>query len=175
MRKINVLTICLSVGSLAACTNYQEANYAVYPGYQPYVYQHSYYQTYDGGVDYRYERAGGDVNVPNSYHVGPTHSPASHKAVDSNWVHSQNPQGYTIEIAEGKASQVAGKLYRVPKNNRTAQVKSYGGDGKVYYKGVYGSYSSYEEAQQALTRLPEDIKQGANIKNWSAIQQNSGN
>ncbi|KTD07024.1 hypothetical protein SAMN02746073_0067 [Legionella jamestowniensis DSM 19215] len=174
MKKTSILAVCLSVGSLSSCTNYQESAYTVYPTYRPYAYQQTSYQTYDGGVDYRYERAGGDVNVPHSYHVGPTHSPASHKDVDSNWVNNQNPQGYTIEIAEGKASQVAGKLYKVPKNDRTAQIKAYSGSGGAYYKGVYGSYHSYEEAQQALNRLPQEIKQGANIKNWGAIQQNSG-
>ncbi|WED42094.1 SPOR domain-containing protein [Legionella cardiaca] len=174
MKKVKFLTLCFSAGCLSACATYQETSYTTYSNYQPYVYENAYYQTYDGGVDYRYSNR--EVNVPNSYHVGYDHSPASHKDVDKNWVNSQNPQGYTIEVAEGdKASQVAGKLYKVPKNNRTAQIKSYRGDGSAYYKGVYGSYNSYEEAQKAYNDLPENIKQGADIKNWSKIQENSGN
>ncbi|CEK10035.1 hypothetical protein [Legionella hackeliae] len=173
MKKIKILTVCLCVGSLSACTTPEKTNYMSYPGYQPYAYEQTYYyQTYDGGVDYRY--SSGNVNVPNSYHVGLDHSPTSHKAVDSNWVHSQNPQGYTIEITEGdKASQVAAKLYKVPKTDRTAQIKSYRGNGKAYYKGVYGTYNSYEDAQKALNNLPPNVKQGANIKNWSNIQENT--
>lgn len=173
MSKLAYLTLGLSLGSLVGCATYEKTNYTTYTTYQPYAYNS--YRYYDGGVDYRYTVGGGQVNVPNSYHVGLDHSPVSHKDVDKNWVNSQNPQSYTIEVAEGeKAAQVAGKLYNVPKNNRTAQVKSYRGDGSVYYKGVYGSYNSYEEAQKAYNSLPANVKQGANIKSWNNIQENAG-
>ena len=48
-------------------------------------------------------------------------------------------------------------------------------DGKSYYKGLYGSYSSKEEAQKALDALPADVKKEAGIKNWSNVQSNVGN
>ncbi|MFI4919644.1 MAG: SPOR domain-containing protein, partial [Legionellales bacterium] len=112
------------------------------------------------------------VVVPESYHVGAYHSPVSFKDMDQSWVSRQNPQGYTIEIADdAKASEVARKLYNTPKNDRMAQVQ-YQRNGRVYYKGVYGTYSSSDAAQKALDALPPDIKQGAGVKTWSSIQSN---
>lgn len=112
-----------------------------------------------------------NVTVPDSYHVGEAHSPISFKDRDQNWVSGQNPQAFTIELADGeKASQVAQKLYKAPKNDRMAQVK-YQRGGKEYYRGVYGSYNSAQEAQKALDTLPADVKNGASIKNWGSIQK----
>ena len=86
----------------------------------------------------------------------------------------QNAQGYTIELADGdKAAQVAGALYKAPKNQRTAEVK-YQQGGKTYYKGLYGSYPSYDAAQQALSTLPADVKQKAGIKSWGSVQHGVG-
>lgn len=113
-----------------------------------------------------------NVSVPDSYHVGEFHSPVSFKDRDRTWVTNQNPQGYTIEVADDeKASQVAQKLYKTPKNDRMAQVK-YQRDGKAYYKGVYGTYPDAESAQKALNALPPEIKQGAGVKNWGSVQNN---
>ncbi len=107
------------------------------------------------------------VVVPQSYHVG-LGGPQSSKDVDKNWVNSQNPQAYTIEIAQDpKASYVASTLYKAPKNERTAEVKANNGD----YKGLYGSYPSYEAAQEKLNSLPDDLKQHAGIKTWNQVQQ----
>ena len=112
-----------------------------------------------------------DVIVPESYHVTATAAPTRPKDVDRSWVSSQNPQGYTIELAEGdKAAQVAGVLYRAPKAERSAEVKS-----KRGYTGVYGSYPSYEAAQQTLNALPDDVKQRAAIKTWGSVQGELGN
>jgi septal ring-binding cell division protein DamX len=73
-------------------------------------------------------------------------------------------------LAAGKkASQVASKLQQAPKSNRRAQVK-YQRNGQNYYKGVYGSYSSYQAAQQALNSLPANVRQGAKIKSWGSVQ-----
>ena len=109
------------------------------------------------------------MTVPDSYYVGAYHSPTSHKDVDRNWVNSQNPQGYTIEVAEGeRPAQVAGKLYKLPKNDRRAQIK-YNKNGKTYYKGVYGSYNNYEDAQKALNNLPIfDLEREEWLKNYHA-------
>jgi len=112
------------------------------------------------------------VSVPDSYHVGAYHSPVSFKARDKSWVSEQNPQEYTIQLAESeKAAQVARKLYQTPKADRMGQVKCQI-NGQSYFKGVYGSYSDADSAEKALEGLPEEIKQGASIKNWAAIQQN---
>src|SRR3990167_725522 len=65
-----------------------------------------------GGVDYnQYEpETINTVQVPETYHLGSYGSPVRAKDSDKNWVSSQNPQNYTIELAEDeKASYVAKK------------------------------------------------------------------
>jgi septal ring-binding cell division protein DamX len=126
---------------------------------------------YDNGGAYAPDQPNAKtVTVPDSYHVGELAAPASFKDRDNSWVNKQNPQGYTIEIAHGdKANDVASTLQKAPKNERAAEVK-YKQDGKQLYKGVYGSYPTYEAAQQALNALPEDVKQGASVKTWGNIQ-----
>nr|WP_229669351.1 SPOR domain-containing protein [Legionella impletisoli] len=131
-----------------------------------------YPESYDASYTYRdYEREKKPVVVPETYHVGAYHSPARAKDRDRNWVQSQNPSNYTIELAEGdKASKVASKLVKAPKNDRRAQVK-YEQNGTTRYKGVYGSYPSYEAAQQALKTLPEEVREGAKIESWGSVQR----
>lgn len=103
--------------------------------------------------------------------MGDLRSPVSFKDRDQNWVNSQSPQGYTIELVEGdKAAQVAQVLYKAPKNDRLVQVK-YEQDGKTHYNGVYGTYRSADEAQKALNALPPEIKSSASVVNWSIVQQ----
>lgn len=174
MNHLRLLTVLLIAGSLSSCTMDSSSDYNTY---QTYNYDDVQYtsQPYDYSTDSGYQyQSGRQVTVPDSYYAGASHSPRSHKDIDRNWVSNQNPQGYTIEIAEGdKAAQVAGKLFKAPKSDRRAQIKSYR-NGSTYYKGVYGSYNSYEEAQKAFNALPQDIKQGAGIKNWSSVQSNMG-
>lgn len=160
--------------NLASCTN-QEDNlrlgYEVYPYdnnsvYQAQEYKYNYYVS----TDREYKA----VDVPNSYHVNSYQTPVSFKDRDKDWVTKQNPQGYTIEVAdEEKAAQVAQKLFKAPKSDRRAQIK-YQRNGKEYYKGVYGSFESQEAAQKALDSLPPDVKQGAGVKQWGAVQSNVG-
>ncbi len=148
--------------------------------YQSYVYKSEplYPESYDTYSNYRYYSAPEPdmvkkgVEVPDTYHVGPMRSPVSHKDQDRNWATSQSPQGYTIELADdAKASQVAQTLQKVPKTEHVGQVK-YEKNGQSYYKGLYGSYNSYEAAQQSLNSLPEDVKANATIKNWGNVQGN---
>lgn len=170
--------ICLS--ALVSCSKMNEMPYQ--PTYTSNYDDMRYYsQVYTQGVNY-YSPSDytsseitptSEVNVPDSYHVGAYHSPARAKDRDKHWVSSQNPQGYTIEIADGeKPAEVAKQLYLAPKTDRTAEIK-YQRDGKVYYKGLYGSYSSPEEAQKALDSLPMELKQKAGVKNWEVIQNSS--
>lgn len=164
--KICIMGICAL--TLTACT-VDESTYQYYPIYYNNTQPYTMYDYNTVNYDYKYNEKQ-DVVVPESYHVGELHSPVSFKDRDQNWVNGQDPNGYTIELVDGdKASRVAQVLYKAPKNNRMAQVK-YERDGKEYYRGVYGSYTSSDEAQKALNALPPEIKNSASIKNWSNVQ-----
>ena len=166
----------LSLGGLVSCTQYHSQSYSYTPDYQGYQYgEYEEYaspgQSYGQYSDYQQRQGSRGVSVPESYHVGSYRSPVSPKNRDSRWVSQQNPQGYTIQIAEGrKASSVAGSLTKAPKRNRMATVKSFS-NGAAYFRGVYGSYSSYEDAKSAMNDLPSDLKGRAQIKQWNAVQQ----
>ncbi|WP_133138420.1 SPOR domain-containing protein [Legionella genomosp. 1] len=175
MNTLKIASIAIVVVHLSSCTmNNPSTSYSTY---ETYNYENmQYYGHGVGSVDYgNYGNNQGyyppsQATVPDSYYTGGNNRPVSHKDQDRNWVNNQNPQGYTIEIADGeKASQVAGKLYKTPKTDRTAQIKYYR-DGKTYYKGVYGTYNTQEEAEKALNALPENVKQGAGVRNWGSVQ-----
>lgn len=170
---IKWLSMGLCMLNLTACVmeeDYQPAGYSMYTYGEAQLYPQSYYSS----ESYRFNHfeSSQTVTVPDSYHVGAYHSPVSSKDRDRTWVSGQNPQGYTIEVADDeKASQVAQKLYKTPKTDHMAQVK-YQRNGKSYYKGLYGTYDNAEAAQKALDALPPEIKQGAGVKNWGSVQSN---
>lgn len=171
---IRTISIVLCAASLGACMSYNPNGYM---NYQSYTYEGEpiYPESFDGNFshqDYRQQqqRQSRPVIVPETYHVGAYHSPRRAKDRDRTWVDRQNPQGYTIEIAEGnKASSVARKLQKAPKTDRMAQIR-YQRNGQSYYKGLLGSYSSYDAAQKAYNELPADVKQGAKIQSWGSVQ-----
>jgi septal ring-binding cell division protein DamX len=164
------IKIALISASLSACTVIDSGPYADYgypqenmPRYMQYDYR---INTYQGPV-YKSEAA---PITTESYHVSAGSAPRSFKDRDETWVASQNPEGYTIQIANGdRASVVAGELNKAPKSDRKAQVK-YMQDGKVQYKGLYGSYENEKAAQDAFNALPQDVKQKASISNWKQVQ-----
>lgn len=115
-----------------------------------------------------------EVDVPASYHMSAYHHPASPKDVDLQWVHAQSSTGYTIEIAESdKPSVVANSLQLAPKIQRRAEVE-YQIGSRTLYKGVYGSYSTMDEAQQALQSLPTALQSNARITSWGSVQSTIG-
>ena len=176
MHQTRIISICFCVASLSACTIDDPNEYTTTQTYYTYNKEQDYYQNTNYSSyttnDTQYANVPAEkapVSVPDSSLVSASHSPVSHSDVDRTWVNSQNAQHYTIELANSeKASQVAGTLYKAPKNERTAEIK-YQEGGKTYYKGLYGSYPSYEAAQQALNQLPDDIKHSAGIKSWGSV------
>ncbi|CEG57427.1 SPOR domain-containing protein [Legionella fallonii] len=174
--KIKLIAIALCTTNLSSCVMDDDGFNSSYARYYTYESSSSYPSMNYQMNHYNYkERPGQGVSVPDSYHVGEFHSPVSFKDRDRDWVSSQNPQGYTIEVADDdKAAKVAQKLYKAPKSDRMAEVR-YQRNGKSYYKGVYGTYDNAEAAQKALDALPPEVKQGAGIKNWGSIQNNLNN
>lgn len=174
-KKLKYLVPVFCVVTLTSCLPYapNDRPYATYAYDDSQLYAQSYY--YARGPEDRYfgnQYSQGGVTVPESYHVGAFHSPVSSKERDKNWARGQNPEAYTIEIADSdKAAAVAQKLYKAPKGDHMGQVK-YNRNGKSYYKGLYGTYDNAEAAQKALDSLPADIKQGAGVKNWGSVQSN---
>ncbi|TAL65370.1 MAG: SPOR domain-containing protein [Legionella sp.] len=171
--KLKLLCVVLCAYGLTSCTTYESKTV-----YRTYAYDDSglYPQGFiEHSGSYYYDNqfrnlSSQAVNVPDSYHVGAYHSPVSFKDRDKTWVKNQNPQGYTIEVADDeKAAQVAKKLYQAPKGDRRAQVQ-YQDNGKSHYKGFYGSYDNEEAAKKAFNSLPADLKQGAGVKNWGSVQ-----
>ena len=150
------------------------------PYYQSYSHSYyssqseaSYYSNWDGASNYNETYSESKpVEVPESYHLGAYRSPPSARENDKTWVSKQNPEHYTVEIADDeKAALVAKKLNQAPKQNTTAEVP-YQREGKAYYKGLNGSYQTAEEAQKSLDSLPPELKAGAKIKTWNSIQPN---
>ncbi|MCC5791531.1 MAG: SPOR domain-containing protein [Legionellaceae bacterium] len=178
MKKTSIAVVMIGAFSLSACMQYGGRYYS-----ERSLYQGHTYGDYEERIDPEYgqysddqqrnmeEQRSSRVSVPDSYHVGSRHSPERHQSRDNSWIRSQNPQGYTIQLAEGaKASAVAAALTRAPKRDRMATLKSFE-NGQVYFRGLYGSYHRYDEAKQALEALPEDLRGQAQIKKWSSVQR----
>ena len=166
VHKIQRLTHILGILALAGCATDTPVNSDeyLYQTAEPYAYDHTMYV-----VDLPVSQHG--VEVPESYHVGYQHTPKSHTDVDKSWAEQQYPQHYTIELTSSdQAASVAQVLYQAPKQAHMAELK-YQQQGKNYYKGVYGTYPTHEAAQKALNDLPQALKEHADIKTWSSIQQ----
>jgi len=173
--KIIPLMILAGAIGLSSCGMYDPSGYTSYQSYNyedlvPYAEGTSGPEVYQDAVENPKQ-----VFIPSTYHVGAYHSPTSFKDRDRGWVNGQSAQNYTIEIADApKASFVAGKLFKAPKSERAAQVQYHKGS-QSYYKGLYGSFTSYEAAEKALQSLPPDVQQGAQIKSFGSVQNSVGN
>jgi hypothetical protein len=116
-----------------------------------------------------------NVHVPRSYHMSNGSTPTSHKQRDGNWVESQNPNGYTVQVDEhNQPANVANTLMQTPKNKRNAQIKQ-NNNGQTSYKGVYGTYQNKESATKAIEQLPAGLKGKAKVKQWGSVQKNMDN
>lgn len=167
---IKYVGIVVSICTLCACSSFNPNGYTNYQTYTDHG-TDLYPEGYENTANYAdYPASKQPVSIPDSYHVSAYHAPVKPKDVDHQWVSSQNAHGYTIEVAEGtEPANVAKTLLKVPKTERQAEVKYQQGD-KTYYKGVYGSYSTKEAAEQALQTLPDDVKSTARVKSWESVQ-----
>jgi SPOR domain len=105
-----------------------------------------------------------------SYHFANGGKPVNHKERDVNWIRSQSPEGYTIELAsDKKPASVAKTIHKSPKDARRAQFRTYE-NGEATHRGVYGSYQSREAAQKALKKLPANVRGQAQVKQWQNLQ-----
>jgi septal ring-binding cell division protein DamX len=94
----------------------------------------------------------------------------SAKNVDVSWVEQQNPSNTTILLtSDNKPLPVSMALMQAPKDERSAALK-YEKNGQIYYSGVYGNYNDQASAEQALQKLPENLRKNARIVNWTAVQ-----
>jgi len=169
-KSIKHLSIIASTCGLFACSTFNTDGYSpsrAQPGNGMQIYPEGYENmgTYS---NYRVQEQ--SVSVPDSYHVSTFKKPITHKSVDSQWVSSQSASNYTIEVGDSeKASSVANTLLKTPSTERKAEIKVQQGD-KTAYKGVYGTYPSAEAAQEALQKLPDDVKSSAKITSWGNVQ-----
>jgi septal ring-binding cell division protein DamX len=94
----------------------------------------------------------------------------SAKHIDLAWVNQQEPNDLTILVkSDQNPLNVSQSLINIPKDKRTAAIK-YQSNGQAQYAGVYGSYSDPSEAQQALEKLPQNLRTEAKVVNWHQIQ-----
>lgn len=190
--KIKTVLTGLLVCAISACTIMERDGYypAGYQGYSYPTYDYKPYKPYYGGAvtntggSYLYDSDSYDTSYKNyrekpapevsDSFTGHSRTPVSFKDNDRNWINSQNPYAYTIEVADDeKPSQVARKLQQVPRNDRTAEIR-YQKNGKNHYKGIYGTYESKEAAQKAMESLPPEVRQGASVQGWQQVQGTVG-
>lgn len=74
------------------------------------------------------------------------------------WVASQNPGYYTLQLASSTNQALIRKYYE--ENNLQGKAGYYSSmrQGERWYALVYGSYSSVHEAKSAISNLPQDLR-----------------
>lgn len=166
-RIFSTILLGLAFISLQACSHFSGHNYYDDDYSDNVNYQEGGHAAgdSDGGGSYRYRR-GRPVVAPNSYHFSGNASPTKHKDRDMNWIRQQNPDGYTIELAnDAKPSTVAKVLHSTPKSARMAQVRT-----KKGFTGIYGTFKDRQEAEAALQKLPENLRNKAGVREWNKVQ-----
>lgn len=168
------LGIIFSIIGLSACTSYNPNGYTNYQTYTDHGIE-LYPQGYEEGpsqADYQLynQPTKSAVLVPQTYYSGGNKTPVSHDDVDKSWVTQQRPTEYTIQVKQAeKPSEVAKTLFETPKSARSAQIKSEA-NGKINYKGVYGTYPTKESAEEALKQLPPSLQSDAQVTTWGNVQ-----
>ena len=119
IKKIKHIALTACIASLTACGTLNNPAFdSSYNNYNKQSSMQLYPDGYESGVAYTTplpEKKA--VVVPESYHVGAYQAPTSFKDRDKSWISTQNPQGYTIELANGEQpAEVAGVLQKAPKS-----------------------------------------------------------
>jgi len=88
------------------------------------------------------------------------------------WVSSQKPGFYTLQLASSTNRQLIAKYYE--ENNLQGHAGYYHSkrEGEEWYALVYGAYPSIEEAKAAIESLPEGLKKWSPwVRNIKSIHQ----
>ncbi len=74
------------------------------------------------------------------------------------WVASQNPKHYTLQLASSTNKELIEKYYSL--NNLSGKAGYYSSmrQGERWYALVYGSYNSVHSAKSAIADLPQDLR-----------------
>jgi len=74
------------------------------------------------------------------------------------WVASQDPNYYTLQLASSTNQQLIEKYYN--ENNLDGRAGYYRSkrEGEEWYALVYGAYPSVQDAKDAIETLPDDLK-----------------
>ncbi len=177
---IKTLIMASSSILIASCATWNgssmmPASYSPYSGMNttnpsqlyPESYENTSYSSYSTMQDMPITEVQSKTMIQNNT---PTQTPTPAKDMDSFWISQQDPNGYTLELANSShALDVAKTLSQAPKKARMAEIK-YEHQHKAYYKGLYGSYQSAEAAAKALHELPEDLQHQASIVTWKTVQ-----
>lgn len=76
----------------------------------------------------------------------------------ASWLWSQNPQHYTLQLlASGSQQAIASYIQRYKLKGKTARFQRVR-DGKDWYILLYGSFTGYNQAKQAIAQLPLAIQ-----------------
>ena len=74
------------------------------------------------------------------------------------WVATQNPKYYTLQLASSTNQQLIDKYYRENELEGHAGYYRSKREGEEWYALVYGAYPSVQDAKDAIETLPQDLK-----------------
>jgi hypothetical protein len=123
-------------------------------------------------------RTGGEVHYYNapvqektSYHLSNGSGPVPASERDIEWINQQQPGHYTIQMmTDTKREAVAKTLLKSPKaGGRAAEFEHRDGQ-QTEYTGVYGTFESRQAAEEAMSKLPDDLKHSAKVEQWQNVQ-----
>lgn len=74
------------------------------------------------------------------------------------WVATQNPKYYTLQLASSTNQQLIDKYYRENELEGHAGYYRSKREGEEWFALVYGAYPSVQDAKDAIETLPQDLK-----------------